>query len=286
MSYRIKTVAELTGIPRGTLLAWERRYAVPEPGREASGYRLYDDGDVALLTRLKGLVDAGHPIGEAVGIVRSTTAAATTAPTGDVVGRLVAGLLAFDRESVDKVATELRPWTFEQALDQAYLPVLSRVGDLWAAGEATIAQEHFASGWCREQMLSMFHVLGSGPVHGPTVACAMPPHDQHELGLLAVAVKLALRGWRVTWLGSQLPVADLCAYVTVERPKLLCLSAVLGPSPQAAEAYALQVRAGCGPQTTVACGGPGAATLEARSTEDLWFTPTWEALRARLGAAP
>ena len=31
MTYRIKTAVRLTGIPRNTLLAWERRYVVYRP---------------------------------------------------------------------------------------------------------------------------------------------------------------------------------------------------------------------------------------------------------------
>ena len=41
MSYRVKTVSELTGIPRSTLIAWERRYNLFEPDRSGGGYRLY-----------------------------------------------------------------------------------------------------------------------------------------------------------------------------------------------------------------------------------------------------
>ena len=47
--YRIRAVAELTGVSTATLRAWERRYGVPTPSRTASAYRLYGDEDVALV---------------------------------------------------------------------------------------------------------------------------------------------------------------------------------------------------------------------------------------------
>ena len=70
MSYRIKTVARLTGVPRNTLLAWERRYSVVQPGRAANGYREYSDEDLATLTSVKQLIDRGYRISEAVQLVQ------------------------------------------------------------------------------------------------------------------------------------------------------------------------------------------------------------------------
>src|SRR5688500_14712400 len=70
MSYRIKTVASLTGITPTTLRAWERRYDVVDPQRTASGYRVYSENDIAMLVRVKSLVDKGFKAGEAIDIVR------------------------------------------------------------------------------------------------------------------------------------------------------------------------------------------------------------------------
>ena len=44
--YTIKRAAEITGVPAATLRAWERRYAIIQPERTDSGYRLYDDESV------------------------------------------------------------------------------------------------------------------------------------------------------------------------------------------------------------------------------------------------
>jgi DNA-binding transcriptional MerR regulator len=70
MSYRIRTVVEITGIPRNTLLAWERRYGIPEPGRTEGGHRVYREEDLQLLVRLQKLLDQGLRIGEAVALLR------------------------------------------------------------------------------------------------------------------------------------------------------------------------------------------------------------------------
>jgi DNA-binding transcriptional MerR regulator len=277
MSYRIKTVAAMTGIQRGTLLAWERRYDLLEPERTPSGYRLYSDDDVAILKRLKSLVDAGHPIGEAVGMIRGVQGNRST-----IVNDLLEGLMKFDRTAVDKVVPEIRQLTFDQAIDDVYMPLLRLVGEAWMAGQASITQEHYVSGWCREQLLAMFHALGAGPVDGPTVTCALPSDELHELGVLGIAIKLALRGWRVTWLGALLPIDELCTYVERERPRLLCVSLIRGRSEPEVLDYARELRRRAPESTLIALGGPAVATVEHFSNDSLVFAATWDALWARL----
>ncbi len=61
--YRIGSVSRLTGLSGHVLRMWERRYRVVAPTRSEGGNRLYSEADVAKLTLLKRLVDAGDAIG-------------------------------------------------------------------------------------------------------------------------------------------------------------------------------------------------------------------------------
>ena len=67
-TYRIGTVARLTGISPDTLRIWERRYAVVEPMRSPGGGRQYSSGDVERLQLIKQLVDNGDAIGSIAGL--------------------------------------------------------------------------------------------------------------------------------------------------------------------------------------------------------------------------
>ena len=71
MKFQIKTVARMTGIPRNTLLAWERRYSAVEPTRAPNGYRLYTESDVDQLRTIKTLTANGFKVSEALDLVRS-----------------------------------------------------------------------------------------------------------------------------------------------------------------------------------------------------------------------
>ena len=59
--YRIGTVARLTGISVECLRAWERRYGLA-PAERAGRTRYYSHAQLTRLTKIKALIDAGHPV--------------------------------------------------------------------------------------------------------------------------------------------------------------------------------------------------------------------------------
>ena len=63
--YRIGTVAQLTGIAVERLRAWERRYGLA-PAHRAGKTRFYSASQLARLTKIKRLIDAGQPISSLV----------------------------------------------------------------------------------------------------------------------------------------------------------------------------------------------------------------------------
>jgi DNA-binding transcriptional MerR regulator len=249
------------------------------PHRDANGYRIYSDEDVAFLIRLKKMVDEGLAISMAVRALRGISAtenpqiAPTRFPATDLRAAMLRALLAFDRSGVDQLARELEHLSFERAIDELYLPILVDIGSAWEHRTITKAQEHFASAMCREHLLGMFHRLGAGPEDGVRVACATLPGEHHDLGLLCLAIRLALRGCRVTWLSTNLPFEDLATFLAMQPQRLLCLS--VGSPPSAAEvlAFAAQNRKNGNVSTIVAIGGAGVGELEPHSTDDCWFCP-------------
>jgi DNA-binding transcriptional MerR regulator/methylmalonyl-CoA mutase cobalamin-binding subunit len=264
MSYRIKSVASLTGINSATLRAWERRYRLVSPHRTPGGYRVYSDQDVDTIARVKALLGRGLKVSEAVEIVRrgeSTPTlpevAADTASTDRVREAVLGALLDFDRAEADRLYDRLGALSFPDRVEEVLMPVLRRVGDLWAAGEATVTQEHFTAVFAREKLESMLGFLSAAPADGAEVVFAGLPGEQHELGLLGVAVHLAARGWRVTYLGADVPFDDLRTTLAERAPSLLCTSVI---RPITADRYAevaRRLRELAPRRTTVVIGGAG-----------------------------
>src|SRR5690606_22585766 len=156
MTYRIRTVAEMTGIPRNTLIAWERRYGFVQPARHENGYRSYSDEDVEKLRRVQNAMHAGLKISEAVALLQrdvnnehrfeSVGVDAYTEQGYERVARqLTEALVNYRREEADAILARLTPVAFSERLHRVFFPVLRRIGDLWAEGSVTIAQEHYAS---------------------------------------------------------------------------------------------------------------------------------------------
>lgn len=55
-------VASLTGLPAGTIRAWERRYGMLNPERTDGGFRLYTEDDIKRLSLIQRLRAHGEPI--------------------------------------------------------------------------------------------------------------------------------------------------------------------------------------------------------------------------------
>lgn len=289
MSYRIKTIEQMTGLSRNTITAWERRYDLLEPRKDASGYRAYADADVELLLRVRGLLDQGFQIGEVVARIRAERASGAPArpPSESIPSlreQLLARLLDYDRTGAEEVVTRLMELSFRRRLDEVYVPVLHAIGEGWAEGRYTVAQEHFATALVREQMVAMLKSLEVGPRDGPLTVCAGYPGDTHELGLMAVAIHLALRGHRIVYLGANLPMDELAQVLGSRVANLACVSAITQGDPATVYEDAVALRRRVPAATVVAFGGPAVASLADRSTDDLLFCGDFHTLVGHLDA--
>jgi MerR family transcriptional regulator, light-induced transcriptional regulator len=288
VSYRIKTVEQLTGLSRNTITAWERRYDLLEPRKDPSGYRSYTDGDVELLLRVKGLLDRGFQIGEVAARMRAerTTIPDAAVPSigalGELRRSLLDRLLGFDRSGADDLLERLLEVSFRRRVDQVYMPVLHDLGDRWEEGTCSVAQEHFVSAFVREQLVTMLKSLEVGPRDGPRAVCACYPGELHELGLLAIAIHLALSGHRVVYLGADLPTDQLAVAVQARPAELVCVSVIMATPASEVLAVARDLRSQVDPRTVVAYGGPPVLALVDRSADGLLFCPRWEDLRGHL----
>ena len=285
MSYRIKTVEMLSGISRNTITAWERRYNLLSPTRDDSGYRSYSEDDVQKLRRIKALLDQGYQIGDVIPMVQNEVKQARPASTLDRLrDALRDRLMALDGRGAAAFAKDLAAVPIPERIDQVFMPLLQRVGTDWEQGRIGVAQEHFASVFVRDELLGMFRTLDAGPVGGMPVTCAGFPSETHELGLLGVAVRLALFGCRVTYLGADMPAGELIDALRVHPARVVCTSLLL-PRPDAeVMAWADTIARSTPRGTVVALGGPGVAHLAPRSTERVRYCATFDELRGALAS--
>jgi excisionase family DNA binding protein len=116
--------------------------------------------------------------------------------------------------------------------DELLAPVLGRIGDDWANGGFTVADEHRASGIC-ERLLTRLPTRRTR-VRG-TAVVGTPAGERHALPAHMASIALRYDGWRVHDLSTDLPAGELAAFLERERPDLLVLSTTM-PGNRAATA--------------------------------------------------
>ncbi|MET9495631.1 cobalamin B12-binding domain-containing protein [Streptomyces sp. NPDC006552] len=167
---------------------------------------------------------------------RETSAATGTALTdGELREQLWQALLACDdthavalvRFAVGAAGPGRTLAAAERVLLELIAPAQERVGVEWAADRLTVAQEHAATAINERCVSAVADVaapaLAGAPARGRvTVACV--DGEWHALPARLVAEVLRLRGWRVDYLGAQVPTAHLIAHLHQRRSDAVLLS--------------------------------------------------------------
>lgn len=210
--FRIGELAQRTRVSPDALRVWERRYGLLRPDRSEGGYRLYSESDEQRVRAMVRHVEAGVPAGEAARLVLEGSDApeAQGPPLASMFEELRNALDRFDdaaaQAAFDRLIGDL---SFETAARRVLLPYLRELGDRWERGEASVAQEHFASIVIRGRLLALARGWDRGA--GPRALLACAPGEQHELGLIVFGIALRQHGWGITYLGGDTPIETLAA---------------------------------------------------------------------------
>ena len=114
--------------------------------------------------------------------------------------------------------------TVDTLLSDVVLPYLHELGERWTRGDASVAQEHFASSVLRGRLLGLARGWGQGL--GPAAVLACLPGEQHDLGLITFGLALRARGWRIVYLGPDTPIETVEEVSRRLDPSLVVLVAV------------------------------------------------------------
>jgi MerR family transcriptional regulator, light-induced transcriptional regulator len=225
---RIGELSRRTGVSPELLRAWEQRYGLLRPTRSDGGFRLYSPQDEHRVATMRSHLERGLSAAEAARITLDEES--TPAPAAELpVLALGASALraALDRldESAAHAAIDglLSSFSLEAVLREVVMPYLRELGDRWERGEASVAQEHFASQVLRGRLLGLARGWDRGP--GPRALLACMPGEQHDLGLIVFGLGLRDRGWRITFLGADTPLDTLSDTATTLQPDAVVLSA-------------------------------------------------------------
>jgi DNA-binding transcriptional MerR regulator len=258
--YSIKAVAHMAGVAEPTLRAWEKRYEVLAPKRTDSGHRRYTRRDINRVIWLKQRLAEGIAISQAALLLQSQPEAVFMEPKPAegrfsfvapgqpekaallpaynparpdaglvrspqvLMSQLLEAFLAFDEAAACNLLAEATSfYPPEMVCINIIQNALEELGELWAHHETTVVNEHFASAICRGRVTAMLEGLPL-PQNGPLVLTACAPTELHELGILITTYCLRRHGWRVLYLGQNVPAGDLAYELKRLKPALIVFS--------------------------------------------------------------
>lgn len=269
----IRVVSERTGLSPDVLRAWERRHGVVAPGRSEAGQRLYSDADIERLGLLVRAVEAGRPLG----LTSSLSLKALRRQVAEDAERGAprpAPATVYEERAFSAVA-DMAPERLQAVLRSALLslgapaylddvvpPLLRRIGEAWHAGEIGVAHEHAASAVIRGELGWLVTAIGV-PERAPRAVIACLARERHELGAALATAAAAHAGWRVAYLGPDLPAAEIATAALRHDANVVGVSVVLAENAAATKAELAALRAEIRPRTALLVGGRGAMSLGA-----------------------
>ena len=231
---RIGEISRRTGVSPELLRAWERRYGLLRPRRTDGRTRLYSAADETRVRLMQRHIRDGLAPSEAAEMVTASRLTirpgqASSIPPADV--RLAhddmhASLDRFDetsaQRSLERLFSTYSPLT---VVRDVMMPYLHEVGERWAEGHVSVAQEHFATNFLHARLLAFARGWDRGL--GPRVLLACARHEQHTFGLISFGVALHQLGWRITYLGADTSVAMIEEAAAHVAPDLVVVSAAM-----------------------------------------------------------
>ena len=249
--YPIKVVSQITGLSVFVIRSWEKRYEVVTPSRTETNRRLYSEEDIEKLKLLNEAVHNGHNIGgvaslsvsELKAILGNKSSITTTAKiesneniledTKSIIDDCISAVKVYDAKTLESILLKASSKLSQpQLIEDLIIPLVYTIGDLWHNGDIRIANEHLASSVIRSFLTNLIeqHIPSE---NAPIIISATPRGQDHELGALIVGVTAASQGWKVIYLGPNLPEVEIAAVSDSLRAKVVALSIVYpGDDPQ------------------------------------------------------
>lgn len=227
--FPIRELVQRTGVNASTLRAWENRHGLLRPHRTGSGHRLYGRAELERVRRVQELITQGLGLAEIAELLATDAESALRGGTSrdpmiPAKGEAALGWQAYLEETLralEDFSTERLDTLYNEAcalypIDlltrQLLIPVLERLGERWEIRPSGIAEEHFFSAWLRNKLGARLHHT-SGLSRGRPLILACLPGETHEIGLLLFALGALHRGYRVLYLGANVPVRQLAHVV-------------------------------------------------------------------------
>jgi DNA-binding transcriptional MerR regulator len=308
MLHTIQIASQRSGVTTHVIRIWERRYQALTPTRTDSNRRMYTENDIERLQTLKELTERGFRIGNIASMDTPELESMLTKENeknarefsvdieplnsaSDFVAAGIAAVKAYEADRLRRILQRSRTHLGQRPmLHHVIAPLVREIGDGWQEGTIRTGQEHMATAIVRELLLGP--VPGSQTAaHAPEIIVATPAGESHELGAMMAASTASDLGWRVTYLGPNLPVDEIAACARARNAKCVALSLVYPRHNPEIEEKIRRLRRLLAEKTSLIIGGRAAIDYRDKigeSSQILWVQslPDMDHTLQRLAASP
>ena len=221
-----------TGLGKDQLRKWRQRYNFPPIESTADGKATFSRKTVDQLCLIKRLLAAGFRPSQIVGM---TTPELETVKVGlalsaqavcpdEFIQTLTDVIKRTDMAGFQLLLAERRAkGTLSDFICETVAPLLVNIGEAWKRNEIEIFHEHLCTS-CTERYLQL-EIMKLKPKNGlPIVLFALPPGENHFIGLLMAEAVMAEQGARTISIGSDIPLDNLALAATACKADVVSLS--------------------------------------------------------------
>lgn len=228
-TYSMAQVETLTGIKGHTLRVWERRYSFLKPMRSESNFRYYSDSDLRKILNINILINNGYRVSKIDKMTEDEVHnlvielnSRSSAKYDDDLNRLVLAMLGYDEAEFNNIFQRhvTRNGMLSTVMNLLY-PFLDHVGVLWTANKSIPAQEHFVSNLIRQKIVTAIEMIPEVKDKAKAIIMFLPENESHEIGLLLANYIANDIGFKIYYLGQNMPMANIVDVHELTKADLL-----------------------------------------------------------------
>lgn len=221
--FSVKDLENLSGIKAHTIRIWEKRYEIFTPNRNENNTRLYTSEELMKLLNIALLNKHGYKIsklatftdGELEELVKE--ASHSTNSTSVAISTFKYAMFNFDANLFHTTYSKLKETqTFAEIFYEVFMPLLDEIGVLWQTNSIKPIHEHFISCLISQKLYVAIDTAQNQAtdLKKEFIVLFLPLHEIHALGLLFLHYLLLEKGYKVIYLGENVPLEDLKKFST------------------------------------------------------------------------
>lgn len=228
-TYPVSQVESMTGIKAHTLRIWERRYHFLKPERTETNIRYYSDEQLKKLINISILNRNGFRISKLDKMpeeeihqrVSQILNSADKSLEDDIHG-LTLAMLEMNEEKFNRIYQfHIAQKGLLNTITDIIYPFLVHVGVLWITNKAYPAQEHFITNLIRQKIIAAIDSSNQVSEEAPSIVLFLPDGENHELGLLLSYFVVRNLGWKVYYLGQNVPRENIEEVYKLIQPQAM-----------------------------------------------------------------